>query len=226
MIRRGVLLSIPLLIVMAALTVYGWLITPDTAQLPVHWDWAGRPRFAGKAEALSIMPIFAVAVVGLFALLPFLAPRRENIERSPTPYLTAWIGLLGLLTAIQATTVFAAAGLIGMGSEGWSIGRFLVLGVSVLFIALGNVLPKARSNWLIGVRTPWTLESERSWDKSQRLFGWLSVLAGFVGLAASFVFPWAEAMRVLLAAVLLASTASVVMSYVWWRNDPQRGARS
>ena len=50
--------------------------------------------------------------------------------------------------------------------------------MGVLFIVLGNFMGKIRPNWFVGVRTPWTLSSKLSWDKTHRLAGWLFMLMG------------------------------------------------
>jgi uncharacterized membrane protein len=44
---------------------------------------------------------------------------------------------------------------------------------------IGNVLGKLRSNFFVGIRTPWTLSSEHVWDQTHRWAGRL-----FVGAAA------------------------------------------
>jgi uncharacterized membrane protein len=226
MIRRGVLLSVPPFGAMAVFAAYGWLVTPDGAEIPVHWGFDGRAdRYAGKAEAFLVMPLIAVAVIGIFALAVAIDPRRKSIERSATPLLVGWVGVLGLLTLIQAALALSAAGLISTGLNGWSVGRLVALGLAVLLVAIGNVLPKARSNWTVGVRWPWALESERSWEKSQRLGGRLLVGVGLFGAAAALVAPWNVAMAIILAGVILMAVLSGVMSYVWWRNDPERRQR-
>jgi len=50
--------------------------------------------------------------------------------------------------------------------------------VGLLFIFLGNLLPKVPKNYFIGIRTPWTLSSEDIWQRTHRLGGWCFVISG------------------------------------------------
>jgi uncharacterized membrane protein len=59
--------------------------------------------------------------------------------------------------------------------------------VGGLLIVLGNVMGKIRPNWFVGVRTPWTLSSTASWNKTHQLAGWLFVLMGVCIAAAGIV---------------------------------------
>lgn len=223
MIRRGMLMSIPLLAVIAAFSVYGWAATPSGAEVPVHWGLGGLPdRYGSKLEAFLLLPGLALALLGSFALLPAVDPRGQNLRRSGAPFLTGWIGVLAILALAQALVSLTAAGVIAPSFDEGPHGRILTLGLAALFIALGNVMPKARSNWFVGVRTPWSLSSEYAWEKSQRLGGRLLVAVGLAGAVAAFILPWQGALAVVTGGAILAAIASVAMSYVWWRNDPGR----
>ena len=65
----------------------------------------------------------------------------------------------------------------------------LVLGISLgaLFVSLGNVLGKIRPNWLVGIRTPWTMSSKLAWSKTHRVGGWLFVALGVAIIAISLL---------------------------------------
>ena len=80
---------------------------------------------------------------------------------------------------------------------------------------------KIRPNWFVGVRTPWTLSSRRSWNKTHRLAGWLFVVMGIAIGACSFVqTPWMLAVALSLSFVSM--TWLVIYSYLIWRGDPER----
>jgi uncharacterized membrane protein len=91
-----------------------------------------------------------------------------------------------------------------------------------MLIVLGNYLPKSRSNFFAGVRTPWTLSSEYSWEHSNRLFGRLLMMSGAATLAALLVLTAKLATMILVGMVLASAAASLVMSYVYWTRDPNR----
>jgi uncharacterized membrane protein len=90
---------------------------------------------------------------------------------------------------------------------------------------LGNYLGKTRSNFFAGVRTPWTLSSEYSWEKTHRLGGRLFVATGLATVAVSLLAgtPWD--LYVILGGTFITVIVSIVMSFVYWRRDPDRQKR-
>lgn len=227
MIRKGLIASVPLIAIMVAIAVYGWIATPAGAAIPVHWRLDGTPdRYGAKLEGFALLPAIALGLTALFAVLPRIDPRGANLQRSPAPYLVAWIGVLAILTAAQAMLTLVATGAVSAEESAALMPRVVVVAVSLLFVALGNVLGKARPNWFVGVRTPWTLSSDYSWDKTHRLIGRLWVAAGVLSVVAALFAPAPWLFAVLLTGVLGSALVAVVMSYVWWRRDPVRETRS
>ena len=200
-----------------ALALYGvWVVGPDQ-QVPVHWGTDGEAD--GWATALvgfAVMPLITAGIVALFAIVPRIEPRRRNLERSAHAYRTTAIAVVVFLGVAQAVVVLASLGdtLPMVGIVG--------LGIGLLFIVMGNVLTTVRSTFLFGVRTPWTLSSERSWDRTNRLVGRLFVLAGLTLVALTLpgnveLIVWAMVGWI---AVILA--ASFGYSYRVWKADPDR----
>ena len=113
------------------------------------------------------------AVLGPFlAFIPRFDPRAENLARSGSAY--RWIigSALVLLGAVQVFIVLAA-----LGNE-LDVTRFVGVAVGILFVIIGNFLGKTRSSWFLGIRTPWTLSSDRSWTLTHRLGGYLFIATG------------------------------------------------
>jgi uncharacterized membrane protein len=93
--------------------------------------------------------------------------------------------------------------------------------LGLLFIVMGFVLPRLEPNWFMGIRTPWTLSSRRSWVASQRVGRWVMIAAGALMIAAGAVGrPWA--LRVAIALLLIGMIATVAFSYRVWRDDPDK----
>lgn len=214
----------PLLIVntiliaaMVGLSLWAWPGIADDAQLPVHWNLDGVPdRFGSKTEALFAMPGVAAALTAIFLVLPYFDPRRKNLEQSAKLWNAAAIGAAALIAALHVMLVMTATG------QAVEMRNFVVPGIAGLFILLGNYLGKTRSNWFAGVRTPWTLSSDYSWEKTHRWAGRLFVLTGLVTLAAWFLVDAQRAFYVMIAAITATVLISVVLSYIFWRNDPGR----
>ena len=121
-------------------------------------------------------------------------PRKQNI--SPKMYsLILWFVPLISLVVMAATYTYN----LGVPVD---IGFVCQLLVSALLIVVGNYLPKARQNYTVGIKLPWTLANEENWNRTHRLAGFLWVVCGIlmvvltlcrvfrpVWLLAAFVLP-------------------------------------
>ncbi len=92
----------------------------------------------------------------------------------------------------------------------------------LVIIVTGNYLGKIRSNYFAGFRTPWTLSSELSWNKTHRLGGKLLFLLGVVLIAGSIIVIGEFWAYFLLVASLLWTVVLVAYSYFIWKSDPDR----
>jgi uncharacterized membrane protein len=94
-----------------------------------------------------------------------------------------------------------------------------------MLVVIGNVLPRARPNWLFGIRTPWTLSSDRVWERTHRLGGVTFVIAGAL-LAVSVLLAPKFALPIIIGASVAASMIPVVFSYFAWRQEASNRAQS
>ncbi|HKI74884.1 MAG TPA: SdpI family protein [Pseudomonadales bacterium] len=203
--------------VMFAIAAYAWLRVPDGIRIPVHWGLDGKPnRFGGKAEGLLVMPCIALATTLLFRVIPIIEPRRRNLLRSFVAYRMVALGLVTFFLVIYAVKVGNILGVFKL--EMTSVVGLLV---SALIMVLGNYLGKVRSNFMFGIRTPWTLSSNIAWDKTHRLGGRLFFGVGLIGLIASAAMP-ASGIKVFIGLLIAASMFLVFYSWLVWRNAPDR----
>lgn len=197
---------------MWALALVIWLRSPE--RVPVHWNAHGRIDAWGGPGAAFLLPAAATGVALLMELLPRLDPRRDN-----------WLRFDGeVRVIINALVLFLAwteASLLGGWAFGWRLGggRAPLAGMGVLLMVIGNYLPRIRSNWWMGIRTPWTLTSDRVWRETHRLGGRTFVAAGAVSVLAAVLLPEALGVGVSVAAALAGSLVPVVFSYRAWRRE-------
>jgi len=203
------------ILAMAALAVAAWPHLPE--RMPVHWNGSFEvDRWGSRWEGVALLPGVAL---GLWVLLPLLRkidPRRGNYEAwEPTFWLI--LNIVVLMAAVLEVAIIAF-------SLGWPVPmeQVILASLGVLFVGLGNYLPRVRPNWWVGIRTPWTLSSDRVWRETHRLGGRTFVLGGLVTIAAAFV-PRAAAPWVALAGLLLGAFVPVVYSYVVWRRESGGG---
>ena len=211
-VRSTLVIHLVLLACMMALSIWGAFVLAPDVRVPIHWNWRLHPdRWAGKTELLVFGPAMSAFLATVFALAPKLDPRGKNLLRSFAAYRTAWLASASLLAILHVTTVGTAAG--------WPIHTesALPFALAFLFVAMGNVMGKVRSNHVFGMRTPWTLASEQVWSKTHRATGRLFVLLGLVGFAAALG-SIRIATFVLAFGALAVALFAVVHSYVTWRH--------
>ena len=163
--------------IMAVASAYA-LVHGSGAPMPIHWTLDGRVSgYQSPALVLFLLPAVTALISLLFAVLPRLAPSGGGLDRSARPYTIVWVAVIGLLAVVHFTLVGVALGapLDPVRVTGIATGEFLIL--------VGNYLPKVRFNSLFGVRTPWTLASERVWDRTNRVAGGWLMACGLIALA-------------------------------------------
>ncbi|GAA3150895.1 hypothetical protein GCM10010466_47510 [Planomonospora alba] len=219
-LRPGLIGSAVALLVSAGLSAWGWSTIPDGARIPMHWNAAGEvDRYGTKAEALLTPPLIMIGICVLMAVLPLVLPRRKGLAGSARAYTAAWLGVLVLITGLHA------AGIVNAAGGGIPTPRVVLAGVGLLLVVLGNYLPKTRANWAVGVRTPWTLQSERSWRRTHRLAGWLFAGFGLVLLAFAFLLPLPAVAPVVVGGAVACGVVPAAYSWWVWRDDPDAGGR-
>lgn len=201
-----------LLSAMFALAAWTWHLAP--ARVPVHWGLDGRPdRFGGRFEGVFLQPLLALGTAVLLAFLPRLDPGRANYATFAGAYAFMRTLVLVVLAGVQVATTETIRG------HAVDMMRIVPPMTGLLFIGFGNVLGKVRPNWFVGIRTPWTLSSKRSWSQTHRAGGWVFVGVGLLLTTLSVL--RAPAWRVVVFAVsVVAMLGLVVYSYLVWKDDP------
>ena len=192
------------------------------ARLPeiiaVHWDLNGNPNgWMSRPMGAFFLPAFLLVLGGILRFVPRIDPRAENYRRFGDAYETIVLSVLLLLLAIHGITLAIALG------HPVPVGRFVPALVGALFIVIGNVMPRTRSNWWFGIRTPWTLSSDRVWTRTHRLAGYLMIAAGVVMIVGALLLPPALGAPLMLGAVAAAVVAPAVYSYLTWRRETKGG---
>jgi len=196
---------------------YGFWQVPRGARVAIHWDAVGRANgYADAVFAFLLVPVLTAAISAGLALLPSIEPRRRNLQMSGAAYTAVWISLLLLMAAVQGAVVFSATGL----ARSETMARLAPAAVGVVLAVVGNYLGKVRSNFFFGIRTPWTLSSERSWNRTHRLGGRLFIAVGLTAAATS-VFPLVG-FAALGVGALVVIVILFIYSYVEWSRDPAK----
>lgn len=194
--------------------VYGRL--PD--QMPTHWNRDGVvDGYSSRAFGAWLLPGILVVTAVVMPRLPSIDPRRENYAKFRPTYDLVINGIMTTMLVLDVAMLGAALG--------WpvSMERLAPFMVGSLLVLLGNVMPRARPNWMFGIRTPWTLSNDRVWERTHRVGGVLFVIAGIVLILGTLFLPGAGTSLVIGVAVS-ASVIPLVYSYFAWRQEGRRAS--
>ena len=225
-IRTGLIWSTLMIAVMVAATVWTLRALPAEGPIPVHFALDGTPnRYGTRLEVMlvfSSVPAIAAIVSGILAIAPSLDPRGTNIDAGRKAYIAVWVGVMIVLALAHIGACMVLLNAIQGTPAGPGIVRGIIAGCALLFVAMGNYLPKTRSSFMFGVRTPWTLSSDVAWEKTHRLAGRLFIAAGLLGFIGAFVLDGIWLALQLSALAMAAALISVVYSYFAWRGASDR----
>lgn len=215
-------------LVVAAMAVgaaLAWLNLPE-GRYPVHMGLSGEvDRWAGKGEFITgLVTLTAVnaLVAGLMAWFVRNPTMGRQVERAgPVFAVGRVVAVFGI--AFGAAILLALGfGLIRPGENQTMTIRLIMAFVSLVILAVGEPLGKARPNALAGVRTYFTLTSRLAWDKANRLAGRLFFWIGLAGLAAAPFAPQPYAVLGLAAAIVVSIIWTFIEAWRVWKSDPER----
>ena len=186
-----------------------WNRLPE--QLPMHWNAAGEiDGWGSRLMVVCAEPLFLLVIHWVCVVACFIDPKNKGQNRKALG-LVLWIcPAVSLLAGFM--TLSAA---LGMGLQ---IEKLVLIFLGILFIVTGNYLPKCKQNYTIGIKVMSALDDEENWAATHRFACRLWVGCGVVILLLAFL-PWAAvSLWIVLGLTLLASLASVLYSYIFYRK--------
>ena len=176
--KKQPILTSFVIVLPALLGAFFWNALPE--QVPTHFGIDGQADgYSSKVFTLVAFPILFV----LFQIIALASLERESVKVTvPAKMRKLYAWIVPALSFIVQESIYANA-------LGWvkSSPTLVTAFLGIIFIILGNYLPKTHRNHTIGIRTPWTLSDDKNWYKTHRMAGKLWVLGGLLILLESFV---------------------------------------
>lgn len=178
-----------------------WDKLPD--QIPTHWNAQGEiDGWSSKTFAIFGLPLIMLAVQWLAVIVTCSDPKRRNHSEKILNFVF-WI--VPCLCILLSALMYSVA----MGKE-VPVESITPTLLGLLLIVLGNYMPKCKQNYTIGIKIPWTLNSEENWNKTHRLAGWLWVIGGiFITATSLFGAIWIS-----LPAIVIMTLVPIIYSYI------------
>lgn len=208
--RTYLTISVLIIALLFVIAIYFYVTLPDE-EIPTHWNSKGEvDDYSSKEFGLFLVPVFSLGLYLLFLLLPKIDPLKKNIEKFRKTYNSFVLVLILFFFYVYLLTLSWTVGLQ------FSFNAAFVPAIAILFFYLGVILPKMKRNWFIGIRTPWTLESDKVWDKTHILGGRLFKVSGIIillGILVPEYLVWLILVPILISVVWL-----MIYSYLEYKK--------
>ncbi|MCM1466919.1 MAG: SdpI family protein [Alistipes sp.] len=163
-----------LLPIVYGLKVYDAL--PD--MVPTHWGADGEINgYSSKAFAVFGLPVFLAFLNVIVNVAVMADPKKVNHSEKMKAVVAWFIAVLSLI--VVPVCLLAAQGI------SVNVSFIVPLIVGVIFLLVGNYLPKCKRNYTIGIKLPWTLDSDENWNRTHRLAGYVWTVGSLLFLLAA-----------------------------------------
>ena len=216
MSKKNVIKAIISSVVILLPIIFGvirWDSLPDT--ITTHFGADGTPDGASsKAFAVFALPLIILALHWVCVLTTFLTNRKNG--QSDKVY-TLIFFIMPMISIFVSALIYATAFNFDL-----HLGSFVCILFGVMFVVMGNYMPKITRNRTMGIKIKWTLASEANWAATHRVAGRVWFFGGFVVMLGAFL-PTNAMMIAALPAILLLVLIPTVYSYVLYKKQLARG---
>ena len=190
-----------------------WNRLPE--RMATHWGINGQVDGYGSLPFVVFgLPLIMLAGHWVCILATTLDPKNKGRNQKP---LTMVLWIIPIVSNLCGAVQYSLA----LGTD-FSPSTLLIAGVGLLFLVIGNYLPKCRQNNTVGIRVSWTLSSEENWNATHRFSGPVWVIGGVVMMFAAFL-PEGVAIAVMFLTMLVLVIAPIAYSYRYYRTQKNRG---
>ncbi len=207
--------TIVVLLLVAAATIVGvalWNRLPDP--MASHWGTNDQVNgYMSKFWGVFLMPLITLGMMLLFLLIPNIDPLKANIAQFRDVFNLFITLIVAFMLYIYILTLRW-----NLGYTDFGMSKAMLPALGILFFFVGYMLRKAKRNFFIGIRTPWTLSSDKVWDETHRLGSILFMASGALTFVGSF-FGGMTAFWFLFVPVIGSTLITLVYSYVLYQQE-------
>lgn len=207
--------TILVLLMIAAVALAGlilWNQLPDP--MASHWNINDQADgYMSKFWGVFMMPLITLGLSVLLLVIPNIDPLKANIAQFRDVFNLFIALIVAFMLYIHALTLRW-----NLGHTDFGMSRAMLPAMGILFFFIGYMLRKSRRNFFIGIRTPWTLSSDRVWDETHRLGSLLFMISGVLTFVGA-LFGGMTAFWFLFLPIIGSTLITVVYSYVIYQRE-------
>lgn len=200
-----------LLPILAGLLIWNFL--PD--QIVTHWNFSGEPDgFSGKGFTVFGLPMILFVAHWICVIFTSIDPKNKE-QNKKVSSMVLWI--MPVVSLLMCGLTYTVA----LGYE-VSIDVIVRVLLAMMFLIIGNYMPKCKQNHTIGIRVKWTLRNEENWSKTHRFAGRLWVIGGLFLLATLFI-PLQGFAYIFLPLIFVMAFVPMIYSYLYYKKQLKDG---
>ncbi|MGN1014675.1 MAG: SdpI family protein [Butyricicoccus sp.] len=183
------------------------------AIIPIHWGLDGQVNGTVPRPMIFLLGAIGLLVTLLMLFSARTDPKQQNSKRNQPLYDSIAIAFNLLILVLMLTTIAES-----LRPGTLNVGRLATLIVGALYAFIGNLLPKAKQNYRLGIRTSWALSDGRNWSFTNRIGGWLMFFSGIIMIVSSFLLSDTARLVLLFVLVIASTCGSIGASYWYYRQ--------
>ncbi len=214
--RTNIIVMILMIIsLVGLLLVYPSL--PDI--IPTHWGTDGQVDGTGPKSTLFLLWAIIVGANFLMLFAEKIDPKGENYAKFSKVFEIFRIVFTFFMMIILAINVYFT---FNPGAIDMNTVMFPLMGL--MFMILGNYMPKVKYNYTFGIKVPWTLASENVWNKTHRMAGPVWVAGGLLIAVCGFL-PDDISAIVMTVILVVIAVVPMVYSYVEFNKEKKNNEK-
>lgn len=189
-----------------------WDMLPE--KLATHWGVGGEANgWSSKGFAVFGFPLLVFVIHWLCILVSNFDKKNEH--QNPKLFrIVFWI--CPAVSVLGAAAIYTAA--LGIN---FSIDRISLALMGLMFIIVGNYLPKCKQNRTLGIKVKWTLENEENWNATHRFGGKVWAAGGIIFIIGAFL-PSTIISYILLGLIFALAIIPVIYSYIYYKKQIEK----
>ena len=203
-------LQILIIILSILISILFYRYLPDS--MASHWNGQGVvDGYSSRLFNVIFFPLLNIFLFILFIFIPKIDPKWKSIRLFEGKFNLFISSMLVFMVLLQLNVYL------------WNIGIMIPMGVVMpilmggLFIVVSILIRDAKQNYTIGIRTPWTLHSERVWDKTHALGAKIFLGSGILSIVSALVPKYS--IWIVLGSVILSAIYLFIYSYIEFKKE-------
>ena len=214
--KKFKILVISLMILSFVIVGVGFVYLPDI--IPIHFGIDGAPDEFGSKYFMLLFPTVITIVGGVALAVCRYAKVSENYKK----YTMLTVSIVEAIFVVLLVMLLVYATMYTEDDFVFEISKIMLPLFGLMFIILGNFMPKIEKNSTLGVKTYWSMYNETTWQKTHRFTGFVSVVVGVLSIVLGLFFNDIVNFIILMSLIFVFVVSTTVASYIYYKQEKQK----